>query len=181
MPNVELTAFIENELTNNPLLERAEEREELSRRPPDGESPPPPRTRQPSPATGRERRWRPTPPALAANLGTEVDNAFDPDRTAAGAQIRAPTGRPQLRNSWTGVGGGWDAGEAPDLEAYVAETLSLRDHLQRQAAILLADPAERIIGAALIDASGRGGIFRRLARRDRRPARRQSPGPSKAC
>ncbi len=30
MPNLELTQFIENELANNPLLERAEEREELS-------------------------------------------------------------------------------------------------------------------------------------------------------
>ena len=30
MPNLELTQFIENELASNPLLERAEEREEPS-------------------------------------------------------------------------------------------------------------------------------------------------------
>ena len=30
MPNLELTQFIENELASNPLLERAEEREEVS-------------------------------------------------------------------------------------------------------------------------------------------------------
>ena len=30
MPNLELTQFIENELASNPLLERAEEREEAS-------------------------------------------------------------------------------------------------------------------------------------------------------
>ena len=38
MPNVELTAFIENELERNPLLERADEhedREEASAEPPE--------------------------------------------------------------------------------------------------------------------------------------------------
>ena len=37
MPNVELSAFIENELASNPLLERAEERENASHDPPEGE------------------------------------------------------------------------------------------------------------------------------------------------
>ena len=62
-------------------------------------------------------------------------------------------------HAWTGLGVGADAGEAPDLEAYVAEALTLGDHLQRQAAILLADPAERLIGAALIDALDEAGYF----------------------
>ena len=62
-------------------------------------------------------------------------------------------------HAWTGLGVGADAGEAPDLEAYVAEAVSLRDHLERQAAILLADPAERLIGAALIDALDEAGYF----------------------
>ena len=61
--------------------------------------------------------------------------------------------------SWTGVGAGSDAGEAPDLEAYVAETLSLQDHLLRQASILVADPIERLIGAALIDGLDEAGYF----------------------
>ena len=62
-------------------------------------------------------------------------------------------------HAWTGLGVGADAGEAPDLEAYVAEAATLGDHLQRQAAILLADPAERLIGAALIDALDDAGYF----------------------
>ena len=37
--------------------------------------------------------------------------------------------------------------------------VTLRDHLERQAAILLADPAERLIGAALIDALDEAGYF----------------------
>ena len=35
MPNLELTQFIENELASNPLLERAEEREDPHPEPPD--------------------------------------------------------------------------------------------------------------------------------------------------
>src|SRR5277367_1461281 len=38
MPNLELTQFIENELASNPLLERAEEREDAHSEPPDGAS-----------------------------------------------------------------------------------------------------------------------------------------------
>jgi RNA polymerase sigma-54 factor len=62
-------------------------------------------------------------------------------------------------HSWTGVGAGHEVGEGPDLEAYVAESLSLRNHLERQAAIMLADPAEGMIGAALIDALDEAGYF----------------------
>ena len=94
---------------------------------------------------------------LAANLGTEVENTFDADRTAPAIQS-APADTLSA-NAWTGVGASPDTGEAPDLEAYVAEAVSLRDHLERQAAILLPDPAERIIGAALIDALDEAGYF----------------------
>jgi RNA polymerase sigma-54 factor len=156
MPNLELTQFIENELSSNPLLERAEEREEVSLEQSEVE------------ATGfaeapvepgdwaREALGADTGDR-AANLGTEVENTFDADRTAPAVQsTRADDLSAQ---AWTGVGASSDAGEAPDLEAYVAETLSLRDHLERQAAILLPDPADRMIGAALIDALDEVGYF----------------------
>ena len=119
MPNLELTQFIENELTSNPLLERAEEREDVSLEQADAE------------ATGfaeapvepgdwARKRLGTDTGHLAANLGTEVENTFDADRTAPAAQsTRADDLSAQ---AWTGVGASSDAGEAPDLEAYVAET-----------------------------------------------------------
>jgi RNA polymerase sigma-54 factor len=156
MPNLELTQFIENELASNPLLERAEERGEVSLEQAEAE------------ATGfaeapvepgdwaREALGTDTGDR-AANLGTEVENTFDADRTAPASQsTRADDLSAQ---AWTGVGASPDTGEAPDLEAYVAETLSLRDHLERQAAILLPDPVDRMIGAALIDALDEVGYF----------------------
>src|ERR1700689_1318340 len=154
MPNLELTQFIENELASNPLLERAEEREDPNPEPQDGAGV--------ADAPAEPGDWggealETDAGGLAANLGTEVDNAFDSDRTAPALKAAPADGL--SAHAWTGLGVGADAGEAPDLEAYVAEALSLRDHLQRQAAILLADPAERIIGAALIDGLDEAGYF----------------------
>src|SRR3984885_11520202 len=145
MPNLELTQFIENELASNPLLERAEEREEANPEPPD--------------AHGGGFAEAPAEPGdwAAEALGTEDDNAFDADRTAPAIPSVPADGL--SAHAWTGVGAGQDAGDAPDFEAYVAEAVSLRDHLERQAAILLADPTERIIGAALIDALDEVGYF----------------------
>src|SRR5271169_503088 len=156
MPNLELTQFIENELANNPLLERAEEREELSPDPldrPDAEAAEAPA----EPGDWAQQALETDAAGLAANLGTEVDNAFDADRSAPALKSAPADGL--TAHSWTGVGAGSDAGEAPDLEAYVAETLSLRDHLLRQASILIADPVERLIGAALIDGLDEAGYF----------------------
>src|SRR6202042_2538866 len=77
LPNVELAAYIENELERNPLLERADEIEptEPSREAVAIES-----------ASGQsEVDWAShelevDPGAIAKNLDTEVDNAFEPDR-----------------------------------------------------------------------------------------------------
>ena len=156
MPNLELTQFIENELASNPLLERAEEHDELSLEQVEHEVE---GFAEAAPEPGdwaREALGTDTG-HLAANLGTEVENTFDADRTAPLAQS-APADT-LSSNAWTGVAASPDTGEGPDLEAYVAEAVSLRDHLERQAAILLPDPAERIIGAALIDGLDEAGYF----------------------
>jgi RNA polymerase sigma-54 factor len=157
MPNFELTQFIENELASNPLLDRAEEREEpsLEQVEPQGdggfaEAPP-------EPGDWAGEALETDAKQLAANLGTEVENAFDPDRTSP-TVLSAPADGLSA-TAWTGVGAGQDGGDAPDFEAYVAESISLRDHLERQAAILLANPAERMIGAALIDGLDEAGYF----------------------
>ena len=156
MPNLELTQFIENELSSNPLLERAEDREEVSLEQAEAgatgfaEAPVEPGD------WARETLGADTG-QLAANLGTEVENTFDADRAAPAIQsIRADDVSAQ---AWTGVGASPEGGEAPDLEAYVAETPSLRDLLERQAAIVLPDPAERMIGVALIDGLDEAGYF----------------------
>src|ERR1700740_2518426 len=73
MPNLELTQFIENELASNPLLERAEEREEasLEQVEPLGEGF---AEAGPEPGDWAREALETDAGHLAANLGTEVEN-----------------------------------------------------------------------------------------------------------
>src|SRR5579859_3814798 len=77
LPNVELAAYIENELERNPLLERAEEREpvEASEEQAGAET-----TLSDSPRDWASEELEVDSAALARNLDTEIDNAFEPDR-----------------------------------------------------------------------------------------------------
>ena len=158
MPNVELSAFIENELTSNPLLERADDHEVREAERLEGVPEAPPAEVLAEPGDWASDALETDCATLEANLGTEVENAFDVDRTAPAAEVRLGEGLPT--GSWGGDGaGGSGSGEAPDLEAYVSETVSLHDHLDRQAGIILADPSERMIGRALIDGLDEAGYF----------------------
>jgi RNA polymerase sigma-54 factor len=156
MPNVELSAFIENELASNPLLERAEEVESRDGDEANGGAEAP--GAEPAPGDWASDALEIDAGALADNLGTEVENAFEPDRTAPTAATEPADAL--TTGSWSGSGGGGlESGEAPDLEAYVAQAVSLREHLERQAGVILATPAERMIGAALIDAVNEAGYL----------------------
>ena len=180
--NVELSAFIEEELEKNPLLERADDTQDSLR----GESSASETAmdfisdaafsedgfesgdagEDFSAASAVEADWAtesfPTDRAnLEASLGTEVENAFDSDRTEAPS---APTdegfgGEGLSATSWTGSPGSMEDGEVNNLEAYVASQKSLRDHLAEQLAIACVDPADKMIGHAIIDAINEAGYF----------------------
>ncbi len=158
MPNAELAAFIESELERNPLLERAEDM-------PAVEGPGEAQAPEPSPAAVEPGDWasdslETDPAALAQNLGTEIDNAFDPDRAAT--PLERPlqdAGMGLSATSWTGVAGRGGEDGAPDLEAYVAAPVTLSEHLTRQAMIALKEPADRMIASALIDALDEAGYL----------------------
>src|SRR5208283_5655433 len=157
MPNLELSAFIENELSSNPLLERAEEHEGREAERLEGPPEAPATDRPVEPGDWASESLETDRTAMEANLGTEVENAFEPDRTVPAAET--PLGEGLSTGSWAGVGGGSGSGEAPDLEAYVSETPSLQEHLDRQAGVILVDPSERMIGVALIDGLDEAGYF----------------------
>src|SRR5947209_5642338 len=144
MPNIELAAFLEGELAANPLLERDEEREAAPPEP--GEHPIESAPHEGVPEVGDWARdsLETDAQALEANLGTEIGNAFDPDRPARDLEPAPAPPEGLSINVWSGAGG-LEPGKEPDLEAYVAETASLREHLERQAALLFTSPADRII------------------------------------
>ncbi|MFZ0211041.1 MAG: RNA polymerase sigma-54 factor, partial [Roseiarcus sp.] len=149
MPNSELAAFIENELERNPLLDRADDRPT-----PEAASTDVAPTPDMDVTAGdwASENLESDPAALAQNLGTEIENAFGPDRAATPAE-RAPAdeGQSLSATSWTGLSGRGPSDSAPDIEAYLAETETLNAHLTRQAMIVLADPVDRLIARSLID------------------------------
>jgi RNA polymerase sigma-54 factor len=155
LPNVELAAYIENELERNPLLERAEESERDQIRDEGGA---PAETSSEEMTDWASNELEVDPSALAKNLDTEIDNAFEPDRLPARAEQPAPQeGHGLSASSWTGVASG--GAEAPNLEAYAAAEVTLAEHLERQAAIILTQPGDLMVGRALIDALDEAGYL----------------------
>jgi RNA polymerase sigma-54 factor len=152
MPSHELSAFVENELERNPVLERAEER--------DQPEPPAEPAPEPTPADWASETMPVEAADLSREMGTEVDNAFDLDRPTGPAERAPQADGPALTcGQWSGSGGGGDE-DAADLEAYVAARESFPEFLTRQAMVALPDPGDRMIAAALIDGVDEAGYFR---------------------
>ena len=169
MPNLELTQFIENELTSNPLLERAEEREEPGSEPTD----PPGFAEAPAePGDWAGEALETDAGRLAANLGTEVDNAFDADRSAPSPSAPAEVFKR------AGVDGGGRRRRSRRRGSPRSRSLRRRVHIApRPSRAPGRDPAcrpGRAHDRRRVDRrAGRGRIFRRLDRRSRREARRR--------
>ncbi|MDB5597641.1 MAG: polymerase, sigma 54 subunit, RpoN [Hyphomicrobiales bacterium] len=166
--NVELSAFVEEELERNPLLERADERtdpiveavadsaERWGEDGPDGD---------PGDASRQEGDWATDTmvvdrQSLESDLGTEVGNSFDSDRLPASHESQAgPEGSGLSATSWNGASGGNGDGEPANLEAYVAARLTLHDHLTEQLSLAVTGATERLIGHSLIDAVDEAGYL----------------------
>ena len=167
LSSAELSAFVDEELERNPLLER------------EGEAGDGPNDVLPESAGEAEagaegaasgqaagEDWAgdelaTSSAAIESDLGTEIGNSFDADRPLSAAEL-APTS-PELNltaDSWSGTGATSNSGgETPNLEAYVASEVSLREHLARQLAHVTLSPADRLICDVLIDLVDEAGYF----------------------
>ncbi len=140
MSNLELQAFVEQELERNPLLERDEKREEAAKA-------------EPAPASETALTLKEdAPPADASSdLDTDYDNVYSEDSVADRAAPAGDSGP----SSWTDVRGGggrMDADDAHSLEATLSRAPNLHEHLAEQLQVVCTDPRDRLIGAYLIDA-----------------------------
>jgi RNA polymerase sigma-54 factor len=147
LSNLELVAFVEEELERNPLLERADDREAAAeaaepREPPAAENDGQDWTSQDIPVDRA---------ALERDLGTELENAFESDRPVTPSERQEMPELGLSATAWSGTAAQGGDGEAPNLEAYVAASLSLHDVLEEQLAIALTDPTDRLIGRSIID------------------------------
>jgi RNA polymerase sigma-54 factor len=138
--NLEVQAWIEQELERNPLLERDDRPGENAEAAPAPEETPPLADAREAVAAAGE-----------APLDADFSNVYDAGSAADGGY--AP-----------GAGGGGRGGRSDfeedgrDVEDLAVERRSLREHLAEQLRLSIADPTDRLIGAYLIaglDPAGR--------------------------
>jgi RNA polymerase sigma-54 factor len=169
--NLELAAFVQEELERNPLLERAEDlpdpHEINGGASQDGAGA---EVMEISASTdfneASEADWSADTfatdrGALETSLGTELSNTFDDDRAPTpGEQHDAIEGSGLSATSWSGSPAASSGdGEAANLEAYVAAEIGLKDHLSAQLMLATEDAVDRIIGHTLIDSIDEAGYF----------------------
>jgi RNA polymerase sigma-54 factor len=175
LSNLDLSAFVEEELERNPLLERANDGAEP---PVAGEAMEPSAQFSESDDSGGhgeeagefsagsseafesgQEEWMNrdlgSRAEIEQTLDTRLDNVFteEPAEAAArAAQDAAPT-------TYTEWGGGASSDEDYNLEAFVAAEVTLSDHLAEQMAVAITSPAQRMIGQYLIDLVDEAGYL----------------------
>jgi RNA polymerase sigma-54 factor len=156
LSNLDLMAYVEEELEKNPLLERvtdddgpaAPEVPDGAGNGPEGEGP---------------TEWMGEDLATSRNeiedsLGTRLDNVFPEDGTSAISSARTDDAT-AAHSEWASVGsGGREDGEY-NLEAFVSAERTLADHLAEQLSLSLTDPVRRMIGQHLIDLVDEAGYL----------------------
>jgi RNA polymerase sigma-54 factor len=144
LSNLELAAYVEQELERNPLLERDE--------------------REPAGDAERESVERAEAPerletelaredfSKAEDLDARHDDLYDGDKTE---QSNTPL------TDWSTVRSGqrFEGGE-DSLESTLASGVTLKDHLHDQLSIAALSPEKRMIGVTLIDAIDEAGYLR---------------------
>jgi RNA polymerase sigma-54 factor len=149
LSSLDLAAYVDAELERNPLLDRAPDNEaDVAGAAPEG-------------AVDAERSedirsgdWlgedlETSRAAIEQRLDTDLENVFPAD--SADSPVRPAGGELPPASGWAAVGsGGRDGGEY-NLEAFATSERTLADHLAEQLSLAGFDPAQRLIGAYLLD------------------------------
>ena len=155
MSNIELTTFVEQEIEQNPLLERDESGESHDNEGETGNAPDEPRETaaehgddHPDGPDSADAAVSETMPASdSAALDTDYENVFEAESPSDGAV------GPQSGDSsqWNLSGSGASGEAGADFDSLAAQEITLREHLVRQINVDLADPAEQMIALRLIE------------------------------
>jgi RNA polymerase sigma-54 factor len=153
LSQLDLAAYVEQELVENPLLERAdddapltdagdESAESSAIDAGDGEA---------EPVDTSELATRETLPADDAPLDTDFENVWTGGDAESPAEAAVGAGGEGAFEAWGG-GGRRDFGDSEfGIENTVSEGKTLRQHLLDQLAVDVEEPVERLIGQALIE------------------------------
>ena len=145
--NLEVAAFIEEELERNPLLDRDERPELVGERPADGQAE--------RPAEGSDAAEMVAATTMPDAGEGPLDHEFD------GNEALGPADGMTMPSMMTGAGAGQNfTSDDRGLEDTLETRPCLRDHLGEQLRLSFPDRADRLIGAhliALLEPSGRLG------------------------
>ena len=162
MSNIELTKFVEEELEQNPLLER-----DASDQGEDGQN-----ERSGPQSNDALISSNDDTPALedidfsrnnqteipqAQELDAELDNTYTND---SGSDVEGPAYDQAAFREPNSTRGSVSDGLLPDLEQTLSEHITLREHLMAQIGVEITDPIDRIIGTHLIDMLDDAGYVR---------------------
>ena len=166
LSNMDLVAYVEEELERNPLLERSDDNE-----PAPGEDSAAASLAQPSGDDGgaddtpagetdpAQEDWMSRDLASRAEieqrLDTGLENVFAEEPAEAAVRQEAQR-QGDAYSEWSG---GASSGEGCDLEAFAAARETLPDHLAAQLAVAITDPGQRMIGQHLIDLVNEAGYL----------------------
>ena len=165
LTHVELDRFVDEEIERNPLLDRAEPREDAATdqlqkqealAEPEGDW------------FENERAW--TSEAISDKLDSSLENIF-PDDPGTSERLG-----PDLTAQWKSAGGGSAAGGSADgfdMDDMAAAAITLRDHVGEQIAFAFSDPASRLIARELAENLDDDGYMRADLGRNRGAARRR--------
>ncbi len=156
LSNLELAAYVDEEIEQNPLLERDDANEEQTTPRDDNERGDGDALSEENsvPDTANLTASETLPSADNEPLDADFENVWS-DETRIDA---APTGAGSGTLGASGSGGGGDY-DGNILEETVAQSISLRDHLIGQLSETIRDPAQRLIGMHLIDALDDAGYI----------------------
>jgi RNA polymerase sigma-54 factor len=164
LSNQELTSYVEQELEQNPLLERGDESRadsgEMTMGEPTGDGGPDDMGAGEGPSgqdiggdplDASDYSQRETlPDDRNSPLDTDYENVYSSDN---GGDSAAAIAEMAGLNSWrnAGTGGRSDFGDEEGLEQTLSRDITLHEHLEQQLGLDIADPTDRLIGLQIID------------------------------
>jgi len=168
LSNLELSAFVESELEHNPLLEHAEAEHDnpegaSAKDGGNGDEPPSSNTNTgdgaESDGENASEEWL---DLSTESVGKDPAGAYDTDVENVFPDSSEPRQGPAGDNNWSSLPaqGRMSSGGDNNLEAYVAEEISLHDHLSEQMNLAISDPVKKLIGRHLIDMVDEDGYMR---------------------
>ncbi len=154
LSNLELAAYVEEQLEQNPFLERGAE---------------PGETDEPAEPAGAREREAPTATESAIDLNKEetstqareaLDAEYEDGGASAAAQENEAAGDYRI-NEWASVGAGKSAADNDrEFGSTLTKEKSLYEHLIEQLHVATREPLQLFIGAYLIDLIDDAGYFR---------------------